>query len=81
MNCLYGGNCIDLGKPSNCEANGTCVNFASTKQRQDFDALPDRYYFKYPEGIEMRSKNKNQLDFLLADLPDRIKQNSQWGVL
>lgn len=77
--CPYGGNCIDPGSPSDCEANSACVNFSSVEERKEFDALPDQYYFRYAQGGEVSFKNENQLKFLLTDLPESLKKGAKWG--
>jgi len=81
MECPYGGKCVDPGSPSDCQINGDCVSFSSTEERQAFDALPDQYYFRYPGGREVRFKNKNQLRFLLTDLPDDLRLGAEWGII
>jgi hypothetical protein len=81
MNCPYGGECIDPGNPSDCEANSGCVNFKSKEEKVKFDSLPDQYYFKYGNGVTLKFKNQTQLDFLLTDLPASIKEEGGWGKL
>jgi hypothetical protein len=79
--CPYGGSCIDPGSPSDCYANDRCVNFTSVDERKAFDAQPDKFYFRYAEGGEIRLKNENQLRFLLADLPQKVKDGGEWGTI
>lgn len=79
--CPYGGNCIDPGNPSDCEANNGCVNFKSVEQRAEFDALPDRYFFRYAAGGVLKFKNENQLQFFLTDLRQELKEGAEWGML
>lgn len=77
--CPYGGTCIDPGNPSDCFINDTCANFASKEEKARFDALPDAFYFQYPNGEKILFKNLTQLEFLLADLHREIKAKSSWG--
>lgn len=81
--CPYGGPCIDPGYPSDCLANSHCVSFSSVEERQQFDAQPDKYYFRYDgdKNQELRFKNKNQLRFLLTDLPTPTKNKAEWGTI
>ncbi len=81
MKCPYGGDCIDPGDPSDCEANGCCVNFSSAEEKRQFDSLPDTYYFRYESGLTLKFKNATQLKFLLKDLPKETKKKGGWGAL
>jgi hypothetical protein len=64
--CPYGGNCIDPGNPSDCQANSRCVNFQSSEEKAEFDNLSDLIVVR-GQGVELKFKNKNQLKFFLAD--------------
>jgi len=79
--CPYGGYCIDLGNPSDCEINKpftNCANFSSVEEKKEFDSLPNVYFFRSKEGGEIGFKNQKQLEFFLADLPESQKEGSSW---
>ena len=64
--CPYGGYCIDLGNPSDCEINKpftNCANFSSVEEKKEFDSLPNVYFFRSKEGGEIGFKNQKQLEF------------------
>lgn len=79
--CPYGGYCIDLGNPSDCEINKpftNCANFSSVEEKKEFDSLPNVYFFRSKEGGEIGFENQKQLEFFLADLPESQKEGSSW---
>lgn len=64
--CPYGGKCIDPGYYTDCKVNSRCINFNSTKEKIEFDNLPDLFVVR-GQGVEIKFKNKSQLKFFLTD--------------
>lgn len=68
--CFYGGFCCDLGHPSDCEANGKCVNFDSEQEKEDYDKMMTRLPYKYVlvnQGTSIMFKTDIQLIFFVRD--------------
>lgn len=67
MNCQYGGECIDPGRPSDCAANGGCMCFNSVQEKANFDALPKSYKVKARTGEILAFTTQSQVDFYITD--------------
>ena len=67
MNCPHGGNCIDPGYPTDCEANGGCVCFNSTEEKTAFDSQPKPYKVKAKNGEILEFTTTAQVEFYIAD--------------
>jgi hypothetical protein len=83
FNCHnFGFSCIDPGYPTDCEVNNNC-EFKSQKERQEFEDLPNKFYFKMGDNYIQYFKNEVQLRFCLTDLPhgEIEKYSTDWGVV
>jgi hypothetical protein len=59
--CPHGGYCTDWGNPTVCEISDNCILFSSAEAKANYEAKPNRYYFRHGDGREIRFKTIQQL--------------------